>query len=1528
MLETDTGWAITTVGSLIKNSAQLTYTDYNGITLASGGSKDSIPNVTINEQLAVSYTDDIDNSDQTGTSVLIDPYGVIFDSATGEMLNGFSVRLVNATTGQDAVVYGDDGVSIYDSTIISGGIASDSSGATYDFPDGNYRFPFIAPGDYYLEITPPPYYIIPSDKENSLFEKLPNGPFVVDIGSRGEKFTLIAGPPLHLDIPADPYTSPLYVRRTASKEEVSKGDFIQFRVSVENISTAMDMSEAVLTDLLPQGFAYKTGSARIDGVYTTDPEISSDGRLLTFRIGTLAKASTYNISYVAAIGGSKAGIAESNSVGEANGGAVKSNNSLLRTKVKEAFMGDRNILMGRVIAYGEDGSPTEEGLPGVRIYMENGTFTVTDKKGRYHFEGVTPGTHVIQLDIDTLPKTYEAILFEKNTRFAGRAWSKFIDLQGGTLWRTDFHAILKPKLTGNDANRRTKLVNKGVRSEPLKIDTIVKKPGEATIQKQFIIDETVDNKIVYNEEWLSTAAPGIEWMSPKKNDLPSIPNVTVAIKHGANSRIKLLLNGKSVADLNFDGTVMNVVGTALSRWTGVDLVKGGNILVAVIETKEGREEKRLIRKVHFSGPPVQAEFVKEESILKSDGITQPVITIRLTDKDGYPARRGNIGGYKLNAPYQPVLKNGKFDTSLLPGSPEQRFTYKVGQGGLVKIKLKPVATGGKVKVTLPLTSGDKIITAHLFAPDRDWIIVGFAEGTVGYNRLNGKKEDLTRQTVEKDIYKDGKIAFFARGRLQGKWLLTMAYDNKKENTNQAKSLFNIIDPGSYYTVYGDASKQGYDAASRKKLYLKLENEKFNLLFGDYNTDFSGAKLASYNRALTGVKSEYHNDGLDIVVFSSESNQAFIRDEFRGNMTGPYKLSRQNIVMNSEHIIVETRNRFRSENILESRKLSRHTDYDIDYQEGIISLREPVFQNNINLNHNFIVIKYESYDKDDFSLNYGGRIKKTVNNKITVGVTHLNEGRLGGKVQLTGADTAYQVNINTIVRAELAQSKDANDTKQNSGRAFIAEVEHRADNWDSKVYFNQTDQGFGLGQTNGSENGTRKIGVDGAYRPVKNLNLTGSGYKNLNIEANAVRKVVEVKGNLKVEQNRFSLGARSVNDKLGNGKESRSNHIIAGAGRSMLEGKFNINIEREQAISSDESVDFPTVIRVGADYRITEKTFIFAEREWSKNNQRETELTKLGVKTKPWNGGNVFTGIKRSKDDISKTISTDLSLTQKWKLNEKWSMDFGAEKSDTMSSVSVSPFNSNVPFSHGSSSDYTAGSIGATYNPINWIWNARIETRNAANKESWSAATSAQTNPREEIGVLTSFKIFDSKNAAGAHRSNSDLRIDLAYRPISSPWIVLNKLELKEETDEGGKFDYENWRIVNTINSNYYAIDRWQFSLQHGIKYIKETIDKVDYNGVINLYGAEARYDVNKRWDIGTQISALHSIVNAQADYSAGISVGHSFIKNVWLSLGYNAFGFYDRDFSDGSSTAKGFYLKFRVKFDKQTASQAKKLLQW
>ncbi len=103
---------------------------------------------------------------------------------------------------------------------------------------------------------------------------------------------------------------------------------------------------------------------------------------------------------------------------------------------------------------------------------------------------------------------------------------------------------------------------------------------------------------------------------------------------------------------------------------------------------------------------------------------------------------------------------------------------------------------------------------------RDWILVGLAEGTMGYNTVSGNMEALQGTDLAEDFQKDGRIAFFAKGQIQGKWLLTMAYDTDKTKTNSGNGLFQTINPDTYYTLYSDATQQQYDAASSKKLYHK------------------------------------------------------------------------------------------------------------------------------------------------------------------------------------------------------------------------------------------------------------------------------------------------------------------------------------------------------------------------------------------------------------------------------------------------------------------------------------------------------------------------------------------------------------------------------------------------------------------------------------------------------------------------------------------------------------------------------------
>ena len=86
--------------------------------------------------------------------------------------------------------------------------------------------------------------------------------------------------------------------------------------------------------------------------------------------------------------------------------------------------------------------PTEQqaGIAGVRVYLEDGRYAVTDEEGKYHFDDVMPGSHVVQIDAVTIPDTHRALECADRVRNAGRAYSQFVDVRGGALWRSDFRA--------------------------------------------------------------------------------------------------------------------------------------------------------------------------------------------------------------------------------------------------------------------------------------------------------------------------------------------------------------------------------------------------------------------------------------------------------------------------------------------------------------------------------------------------------------------------------------------------------------------------------------------------------------------------------------------------------------------------------------------------------------------------------------------------------------------------------------------------------------------------------------------------------------------------------------------------------------------------------------------------------------------------------------------------------------------------------------------------------------------------------
>jgi hypothetical protein len=80
--------------------------------------------------------------------------------------------------------------------------------------------------------------------------------------------------------------------------------------------------------------------------------------------------------------------------------------------------------------------PEELGVPGTRLYLEDGTAFTTDVEGKYSYCGLSPKSHVLKADPRTLPQG--ARLGTTSSRNLGDAGSLWLDAKNGELLRGDF----------------------------------------------------------------------------------------------------------------------------------------------------------------------------------------------------------------------------------------------------------------------------------------------------------------------------------------------------------------------------------------------------------------------------------------------------------------------------------------------------------------------------------------------------------------------------------------------------------------------------------------------------------------------------------------------------------------------------------------------------------------------------------------------------------------------------------------------------------------------------------------------------------------------------------------------------------------------------------------------------------------------------------------------------------------------------------------------------------------------------------
>jgi len=1092
---------------------------------------------------------------------------------------------------------------------------------------------------------------------------------------------------------------------------------------------------------------------------------------------------------------------------------------------------------------------------------------------------------------------------------------------------------------GRASNRRVEMILSGLRpSKPsflavtqetsgaLETSTLGAVPGTGAKQARpwEQVDDNTGMPTSQIEAPLDSLEAGAGFVLPGPSFTPAIPATRVAVRHAPAQRVTLTVNGRPVSGLNFDKTVIrDDERVAVSRWRTVSLDDGENRLVAAIHNADGSIADRIRRSVFFAGPPIRAEVVGDASELTADGKNPPVIAVRLYDRSGRPARPGMVGAFSVDPPYRSQWDVDASRENALVAVADREPSYRIGADGIAYLVLEPTTLTGEVTVNLRFENNRRQeLRAWLGPAERDWIMVGFAEGTAGYNTLSDNASLAAAAGLEDEYYDDGRVAFFAKGRIRGDLLLTLAYDSARDRDESRGRFETVVDPNAWYPLYADGSEQRYEAPSQRKLYLKLERKQFVALFGDFDSGLSVTDLARYERRFNGIKSEYRGEHVGYTAFAAESDQSFNRDELRGDGTsGLYRLSQAPIIVNSEQVTIEVRDRLDSGVVLESRKLARFLDYNIDPLDGTLYFKAPVPSRDLDFNPVYIVVEYESESVTGDDIVAGGRASiRFADDSVEIGATHINDGTSGAESDLTGVDMRWQLNEQTLISAEYAESTSVVAAAEQSGTAHSVSIEHNGEKVDVLAYVREVDEDFGLGYQAAADSGFRRLGLDGRGQIAERWFVEGEAQWQQNLDTEDIRNLARAQ--LRYERDSFtaSLGFMHASDQFEDGDTRTSDLAEVGVSQRLFDGNLTLRLSGSTSLGTEAgSTDFPNRYVFGADYRVADGIDLVAEYEEASGRDIEATMTRVGVRATPWNRAQLTTSMTNEVTEFGPRLFANVGLVQGFTLGEHWTFDVGVDQTDTLLEPDARPLDPDRELVTGSlGDDFVAAYAGAAYSAEAWSANSRIEFRNSDAEERRSLLFGWYREPQRGHGLSAGLTLYDADTAGGASSTAADLKLGWAWRMADARWSFLDRLDLVYERSRTGSSNLDTYRIVNNFNANRRLGIATELSLQYASKYVRSNFDEEEYSGYTDLAGFDLRHGFRRRWDAGVHASMYQSWESDVVDYSAGIDLGFNVFDNAWLTLGYNFTGFYDQDFVEARYSAAGPYLRISIKADQHT----------
>lgn len=1477
----------------------------------------------------------------TGTAsdaVLIDPVGTVFDSQTNEPVSGATVRLIDVSGGGNggfaggaAHVYDFDGVTRAPSEVVTDA-------------DGIYQFPLVAPSAYRLVVTPPGDYRFPS---TVAADQLPASR-IVRTGSHGQEFDVNADTgTVLLDIPLDSPANGLFLQKKASRDTVEIADTLQYTISMRNTS-GLELSRLTLTDTLPPGFSFLKNTAKLDGVAIADPS-GGKGPTLEFPIDRLT-ATDRTLTYRVAIGpGALEGDGVNRAILRSFSPARKvSNTASVGVKVEGGVFDDRAYVLGKIFADCNANSIQDAGEPGVprvRLYMEDGSYVISDSKGKYSFYGVSPRTHVLKVDATSLPTG--VTLAPISHRHAKDGASQFVDVQRSEMHRADFaigscsgelmQSLTSAAGSGDSGESNNSGLGRelslGLKNE-LKPDSEPDVGDVRALAASGVVGEATSARASSRSSSNATRVDATS-ASPVLGARASLlPPTLETLLRGADNKTDFigLIDGDEVGSTQLAVRVKGLAGSTFDLQVNDVPVAGDRVgtrtvdRVRKLEAWEfigiglapGRNSLKLIQR----DPLGNARDIREITLIAPDQMARIDVTVPSQDvpADGEQVARIRVELEDKNdvvvAARTPITLEATLGTWEVEDlDPNEPGTQVFLEGGQAEFGLRAPGTPGTTRIDV--TSGRVTAEAQFnFVPAlRPLIGAGLIEGTLDLSKFDMKsltparREDGFEEELRQFSAHDGDLtggaraALFLKGKVRGDYLLTLGYDSEKDSRER---LFRDIQPDRFYPVYGDSSVKGYDAQSTSRLYVRIDKDRSYLLAGDFTTQSLSLerKLSAYNRSLTGVNQRYQRGHVTINTFASQDNARQIVEEIRANGTsGPFFLGNGNALENSEQIEIVTRDRDQPSVILSSIPQQRFTDYEIESLTGRILFRAPIASVDENLNPVSIRVTYEAEQGGDDFWTTGVDTQVQVTRALELGAAVIDDQNPQDQRRILSSNATLTLGKHTKLVGEFANTRPDSD---DSGSGQRVELTHDGADLQVRAFAGHTDATFDNPSSYLSAN-RDEAGAKASYSLTERFRLLGEALHSADVTNNATRTGalfgVEQSFNRNVKA---EIGMRRVNDESATGETSETTSVrtkvttpLPFANRAAVFGEYEQDVE----------VSENRVAAAGGEYRLAGRSRLYARHEfissltgpYELDPSKERNTTVFGVDTNYLTDNQVFSEYRIADAISGREAQAAIGLRNGWQLMRGVRIHTTAERVDALDGTSESETSA------------VTGALEYTRNPL-WKSTARLELRDASNGDGLLSTFGLASKLSEEWTFLGRNAYGLTRNDGQDDRVQERLQFGFAYRDgATNRMNGLWRYELK--TEEGVEIDIKRIVHIFSTHMDYQYAAHTIVRAQYSAKVAEETTIDGKFDTQAQLIGGRITRDFGSRFDGGVHARALVSESFSSGQGGVGAEVGFLMVSNLWLSAGYNVMGFRDDDLAADEYTRRGAYLRMRFKFD-------------